>query len=135
MRLVLTQSGTVVTGTFESAITDSWTRGKPLPVSGTMDDVILHLQGGQPFVPPPSPLSCFSSYQVGFDIGDWTTTMNSGATSLTGVFRQSITGAYIFSCYVSTIDFQSEIVSLTRVVDKVGRTSDKDAPRRPLPGS
>jgi hypothetical protein len=72
----------------------------------------LHLEGGQPFKP-----GCHEiGSQNGIDIGDWTTAMNDAGTSLTGVFRQSITGAYIFSCYVATIDVQSEIVSLTRPV-------------------
>ena len=72
----------------------------------------LHLEGGQPFK-----RGCHEiGSQNGIDIGDWTTAMNNAGTSLTGVFRQPITGACIFSCYVATIDVQSEIVSLTRPV-------------------
>jgi len=111
MRLVLMQSGTIVTGTFDSAVTNAFTGGQSLPVSGSIDSsATLRLQGGQPFKP-----GCHQiGSQNGIDIGDWTTAINDAGTSITGTFRQSITGAYIFSCYVATIDFQSVIVSLTR---------------------
>jgi hypothetical protein len=124
MRLVLAQTGTIVTGTFDSAFTNAFNGDKPLPVpvSGSLDSsATLRLQGGQPFKP-----GCHEiGSQIGIDIGDWTTAMNYAGSSLTGVFRQSITGAYIFSCYVGTIDVQSEIVLLTRPLPIVDQQSQR----------
>jgi hypothetical protein len=112
MRVVLTQAGTTVIGTFTSDVLALGGNSTPLlPVSGSVDSSgTLRLQGGQPFKP-----GCHEvGSQIGYDIGDWITTLSDSQTSLTGVFRQSITGAYIFSCYVATIDFQSQIVVLNR---------------------
>ena len=114
MQLVLTQTGTNVAGTLTSDVLALGTPNPPtLPMTGEVDSSgKLHLQGGQPFRP-----GCHdpaTSSQVGYDIGDWITTMNPAGTSLSGAFRQSVTGAYLFSCYVATIDFQTEIISVNR---------------------
>jgi hypothetical protein len=109
MRLIIAQTGNGLTGLFTSDLTTGPT-GEPVPVSGSIDSLgTLRLQGSRPFKP-----GCLDAKvaQGGIDIGDWTTVIDDTGTSLTGTFRQSLT-SYFFSCYVNTIDFQSEIVTLT----------------------
>jgi len=105
MRLVLTQDGVNVSGTFTSDILT-----KPLAVMGSMDlNGVLRLQGTQEFHPD----ICGGSLFLKLEIADWTMALDATGSAFTGTFRQSVS-RYYFSCYPGKIDFQTEIVSLTR---------------------
>jgi len=105
MRLVLTQDGENVSGTFTSDIIVD-----PVAVTGSIGiDRILHLQGAKEFQPP----ICGTPLLLKLEIADWTTGLATTDFALTGTFRQSVS-RYYFSCYPGKIDFQTEIVSLTR---------------------
>ncbi len=111
MRLVLAQTGLAVSGTFDSDVTTVTGPRVLLPVSGSVDSSgTLRLEGGRPFV---ESHSCFTGSQSGIDITHWRATMDEVGTRLTGTFHQSRTG-HFFSCYVNTVTFESEIVTLTR---------------------
>jgi hypothetical protein len=110
VRLVLTQTESMVTGTFDGDVATG-RLAAPIPLSGSADSSgALHLRGGQPFVDGFFP----GSEQQGIDFGNWTTVEGAGGTSMSGAFHQTITAHYALQAYPLTVDFQSEIVSLTR---------------------